>query len=75
MPANYSHLPTKEAGYNRVADVFLQSPHYEETNDNRQAQLRDLLTDLRHYADVGGLDFQEALDGSNQVYLEEKAGQ
>ena len=35
--------------------------------------LRDALTDLRHIADEQKLDFFKALDGSYEVYLEEKA--
>jgi hypothetical protein len=38
----------------------------------RRYLLRDLLTDCRHYADQYGIDFFDALDGSYQVYLEEK---
>jgi len=38
----------------------------------RQSALRDLLTDLRHLADDLGLDIHAALDGSYEVYLEER---
>ena len=38
----------------------------------RQQALRDLLTDIRHYADSKALDFHAACDGSYQVYLEER---
>lgn len=37
-----------------------------------QFALRDLLTDVRHAADHLGLDMHQALDGSYDVYLEEK---
>jgi hypothetical protein len=37
-----------------------------------QGALRDSLTDLRHLADEQGLDFFKALDGSYEVYLQEK---
>lgn len=33
-------------------------------NDDRQTTVTDLLTDLHHYADATGLDFQAALDGA-----------
>jgi hypothetical protein len=64
----------QDKAYNRVADMILKEDHYDETKDNPQAQLRDVLTDIRHYADVHGLDFHQALDGSYQVYLEEIQG-
>jgi protocatechuate 3,4-dioxygenase beta subunit len=37
-----------------------------------QSALRDLLTDLRHVADDLNLDFDFALEGSREVYIEEK---
>ena len=35
--------------------------------------MRDLLTDLRHYADAHGIDIYEAMDKSHGYYLHEKA--
>lgn len=35
------------------------------------AAVRDLLTDLRHYCDENGVDFDYASDGSEDVYEEE----
>jgi len=39
----------------------------------RQQALRDVLTDLRHVADSEGLDFDGAVVGSADVYMEELA--
>lgn len=44
----------------------------ETCGDNEQSTLRDLLTDIRHFSDIHDLDFHKALDGSYEVYLEEK---
>jgi len=38
----------------------------------RQGALRDLLTDLRVVSDTMGLDFDMAIEGSLDVYNEEK---
>lgn len=43
-----------------------------EDKEERRYLLRDVLTDCRHYADQHRIDFFDALDGSYQVYLEEK---
>jgi hypothetical protein len=45
--------------------------HWSETDDDPQTTMRDMLTDLRHYAAAHDLDLGEALDGSYQVFLEE----
>lgn len=37
-----------------------------------QSALRDVLTDLRHLSDERELNFHKALDGSYEVYLEER---
>ena len=37
-----------------------------------QSALRDVLTDLRHLSDERKWDFHKALDGSYEVYLEER---
>ena len=37
----------------------------------RQCALRDLLTDLRHAADHLGIDFDEAVVGSGEVFEDE----
>jgi hypothetical protein len=34
--------------------------------------IRDLLTDLRHYCDQHEIDFDDRLEGSLDVYLEEQ---
>ena len=39
----------------------------------KQCALRDLLTDIRHLSDANGLDFFKALDGSYEVYCEERS--
>jgi hypothetical protein len=38
-----------------------------------QSALRDILTDARHAADHLGLDFDEAVRGSAEVFAEEQA--
>ena len=45
---------------------------YEAEGTTKQCALRDLLTDLRHYSDANDLDFFKALDGSYEVYCEER---
>lgn len=45
---------------------------YAAEGTTKQCALRDLLTDLRHYSDAHGLDFFKALDGSYEVYCEER---
>lgn len=37
-----------------------------------QDTMRDLFTDLRHYADARGMDFQKALEDSSEYYRHEK---
>ena len=37
-----------------------------------ESALRDLLTDLRHYCDQHEIDFEDCLEGSLDVYLEEQ---
>jgi hypothetical protein len=44
----------------------------EDEGCDKQAALRDILTDIRHLCDEFALDFYEALNGSYEVYLEEK---
>ncbi len=39
-----------------------------------ESAIRDLLTDLRHYCDQHQVDFDDRLEGSLDVYLEEKEG-
>jgi hypothetical protein len=38
---------------------------------HKQSAIRDMLTDLRHLSAKYGINFQDALDGSATVYLEE----
>lgn len=45
--------------------------NWDETDDDPQTTMRDLLTDLRHYAAAHDLDLGEALDGSYRVFVEE----
>lgn len=42
------------------------------SGDDRQEVLTDLLTDLQHYAQYKGLDFNEALRTARGHYQEEK---
>jgi hypothetical protein len=37
-----------------------------------ESAIRDLLTDLRHYCDQHEIDFDDSLEGSLDVYLEEQ---
>ena len=37
-----------------------------------ESAVRDLLTDLRHYCDQHEIDFDDRLEGSLEVYLEEQ---
>jgi len=46
---------------------------YEYEDCDKQSSLRDLLTDVRHLSDDLNLDFNKALRGSYEVYLEEKS--
>ena len=45
--------------------------NWDETDDDPQTTMRDLLTDLRHHAAANNLDLGKALDGSYKVFLEE----
>jgi hypothetical protein len=38
----------------------------------KQTAIRDLLTDIRHYCDAKRLDFDAALEGSYDVYCDER---
>lgn len=46
--------------------------HYRESGDD-SCFVRDVLTDLRHFCELEGLDLYRALDASYQVYLEERS--
>ena len=37
-----------------------------------ESAIRDLLTDLRHFCDQHEMDFDDTLEGSSAVYLEEQ---
>ncbi|HEX9086146.1 MAG TPA: hypothetical protein VF867_01305 [Arthrobacter sp.] len=41
--------------------------------EGAETTMRDLLTDLRHYADAKGIDIYQAMDESHGYYLHEKA--
>jgi len=43
-----------------------------EEGQGSQDTMRDLFTDLRHYADARGIDIQKALDDSSEYYRHEK---
>ena len=68
-------MPNKEISHyrlavNRVEAIIAAVAHYQETGVP-QSILRDILTDLRHYAAANVLEWDDALDGSYEVYLEE----
>ena len=42
------------------------------TATNTECAIRDLLTDLRHYFDRRGIDFADRLEGSLDVYFQER---
>jgi len=67
---NMSHRQTKTA---KQLETLLK--RYVEEGTTKQCALRDLLTDLRHFSDAEGLDLFQALDGSYEVYCEERRGQ
>lgn len=50
----------------------IELPLHAADPDNKSA-LRDVLTDLRHWADENEVDLYAALDRSYTVYLQEKA--
>jgi hypothetical protein len=56
----------------RVKRILASEDHFRETDDSPLQQLRDILTDIRHYAEDNQLDFYVAVDGSYIVYLEER---
>ena len=39
-----------------------------------ESAVRDLLADVRHYCDLHEIDFEERLEGSLDLYLEEQDG-
>lgn len=45
---------------------------YEADGASEEAAVRDLLTDIRHYCQAKRLDFYQALDGSYDVYCDER---
>ena len=45
---------------------------YETEGATKQAAIRDLLTDIRHYCEAKRLDFYAAVDGSYDVYCDER---
>ena len=47
----------------------------EREGTEKQCALRDLLTDLRHAAEHLGIDFDEAVVGSNKVFTEERGNE
>lgn len=56
--------------YHRLVNEIQGISKDEDTST--QSALRDVLTDLRHVAKDYGLDFNEALTGSEEVYREEE---
>jgi len=72
MPANESRNDFQQMSIDRITRAIQSEKHYRETDDSPQQQLRDLLTDIRHYAEANKLDLYAAIDGSYDVYLEER---
>jgi antitoxin (DNA-binding transcriptional repressor) of toxin-antitoxin stability system len=69
----YAQLEAEELTPEQTSAQRIQAAlsHWDETDDDPQTTMRDLLTDLRHHAAANGLDLGEALDGSYKVFLEE----
>lgn len=53
----------------RITPLVEDTMEREETNE--QGAVRDILTDLRHYAAAHGVDFDMAIEGSLTVMEEE----
>lgn len=71
--ANIKPVQKKLSGYaEKALEAYAKSigRNYHTGKEN----LTDILADLRHYADVCGLNFHEALDASYDHYLAEKKG-
>ena len=61
-----------QLGHNYLAEVSSAEPG-NESKDEVLTALRDLMTDIHHFADAKGLDFDSAVQGSLEVYTEEHA--
>jgi len=61
-----------ESVHNYLAETSDAPPGFE-SRDEVQMALRDLLTDIRHFAAAKGLDFDSAVQGSREVCAEEHA--
>lgn len=55
-----------------LKDLAPVMKEYEADGVGKQSAIRDLLTDIRHYCEAKGLDFCAALDGSYDVYCDER---
>jgi hypothetical protein len=55
-----------------VKDLAPAIEQYKADGVGEQSAIRDLLTDIRHYCDAKRLDFHTALDGSYDVYCDER---
>lgn len=61
--------PENEA---RALRAYTAMDHYDGDSDESETNMVDLLTDLRHWADMKDLDFYACLDTSYAHYLAEK---
>ncbi len=52
--------------------ITLIQTHAQDQGTDFAGAFRDCLTDLRHIADTYAVDFDRAVDGSGEVYEEEK---
>ncbi|MET4143788.1 hypothetical protein [Arthrobacter sp. UYCo732] len=61
-------LSPQQLSEQRVTEAMT---NWSDTDEEPQTMVRDMLTDLRHYAAANNIDLGQALDGSYQVFLEE----
>jgi len=52
--------------------ITLILKYQEKDGSDGQQTVRDIVTDIRHYCDEQGYDFQEVIKGSKEVYDQEK---
>lgn len=71
MSKRYQVAPVG-ANRTRVKNAGDALKGYQRIEPDKEANLTDLLTDLRHYCDSQGLDFADADRRAYQHYLEEK---
>ena len=64
-------MPTYKSDTMHVLEATIE--HYGTAGEtSTESAIRDLLTDLRHYCDQHEIDFDDSLEGSLDVYLEEQ---